>query len=203
DGEYWYMVDAVWVNNWKSYIKKAHLDGPSLADTSDDPGPIDNSRLVEIVKNRKPCKVRHHFVAVNGRVWQLFVFFHGSKGPTICRASLDIYGKIGCDEMIPPPPVEIDPSRARITAAERRSILELSHEFVDDAKADWTVYLADNEGGGVDECNTSTSANSAAGRDDVKLPICKKETLDDISKDVDCCERKVIEAGGSAARQSL
>ncbi|KAF4684302.1 Ubiquitin carboxyl-terminal hydrolase 20 [Perkinsus olseni] len=102
DGEYWYMVDAVWVNNWKSYIKKAHLDGPSLADTSDDPGPIDNSRLVEIVKSRKPCKVRHHFVAVNGRVWQLFVFFHGSKGPTICRASLDIYGKIGCDEMIPP-----------------------------------------------------------------------------------------------------
>ncbi|EER20521.1 conserved hypothetical protein [Perkinsus marinus ATCC 50983] len=194
DGEYWYMVDAVWVNKWKSYIKKAHLDGPSLADTSDDPGPIDNSRLVEMLKSRKACKVRHHFVAVNGKVWQLFVFFHGSEGPTICRASLDIYGQVGCEELISPPPAEIDPSRGGLTAAERRSIIELSHDFVDGARADWRAYSADGEGEIVDECNTSTSANSGAGKGEAKLRPSKEVTLD---------EALVEDSDGNAARQSL
>ncbi|KAF4672932.1 Ubiquitin carboxyl-terminal hydrolase 20 [Perkinsus chesapeaki] len=181
DGEYWCMVDAVWVNRWKSYIKKSYLDGPSLADTSDDPGPIDNSRLVAMVKGRKNCKVRHHFIAVNDRVWQLFVYFHGTEGPTICRATLDIYGEIGSPDMMSPPPQEIDVSRSGLSEAERRSIVELSHEFVDEAKADWSVYScsgglesSDTSGGGnaaADECNTSTSATSAGGREEVKLPI--------------------------------
>jgi len=89
EGKFWYLVDALWVNKWKRYVRGEHV-----TDISDvqSPGQITNKRLLdkETGRPREKLKLRVDYIGVNARVWWLFMHVHGG-GPSICRDELDMY----------------------------------------------------------------------------------------------------------------
>lgn len=90
DGKGWYLVDALWVNKWKRYVKTEHVT--DIRDMSA-PGFVSNDRLFD--KNgvlRTNLRIRTDYIGVNGRVWWLFQHVHGG-GPPICREELDVYSE--------------------------------------------------------------------------------------------------------------
>jgi len=132
EGTYWYLVDALWVNKWKRYVRAEHVT--AFEDMSS-PGSITNERLFDKDDPNKPranLRLRIDYIGVNARVWWLFMHVHGG-GPVICRQELDIYSqecrpeKALCLEELN----EKDPSDLAC---------RISWQFVDDCKGDRDAY---------------------------------------------------------------
>eukprot|EP00927_Polykrikos_kofoidii_P011579 TRINITY_DN14937_c0_g1_i3.p1 TRINITY_DN14937_c0_g1~~TRINITY_DN14937_c0_g1_i3.p1 ORF type:complete len:996 (+),score=175.29 TRINITY_DN14937_c0_g1_i3:247-3234(+) len=89
-GKCWYLVDALWVNKWKRYVRAEHVT--DIRDMCA-PGRITNLRLFDKdnpEKIRQGVKLRVDYIGVNVCVWLLFMHVHGG-GPCICTEELDIY----------------------------------------------------------------------------------------------------------------
>ena len=84
-GEVWFYIDSAWINAWRAYLKQGAIVDRNRACN---PGPIDNTLLDKKMKEGK-VKMTVDFVAVNQKVWSVFVHFHGSSGIAITRDSLD------------------------------------------------------------------------------------------------------------------
>lgn len=142
DGKYWYIVDALWVNSWKRYIRAEHVT--DIRDMCA-PGKITNERLFEPKtpeKLRDNLKVRVDYIGVNARVWWLFMHVHGG-GPAIVREDLDIYsGAAAPDVNLMLEELKSSPGSSRDFA--RR----LSSGFVDGCKGNLDLY--EQQYGGVD-----------------------------------------------------
>lgn len=131
EGKNWYLVDALWVNKWKRYVRAEHVT--DISDVSA-PGPIDNARLFE--KNtgriRDKLKLRIDYIGVNARVWWLFMHVHGG-GPGICREELDIYSKENN--------AEVELKLEELQGAEAVEFSRrISRQFVDECKGDLQTY---------------------------------------------------------------
>jgi len=95
DGQYWYLLDAQWVNKWRLYTRAEPLTNiRSICH----PGPITNSRLLDNNEVRQNLRIRSDYIGVNVNVWSLFRHIHGG-GPCICRKELDIYSGVGEPEV--------------------------------------------------------------------------------------------------------
>mmetsp|Transcript_34467 Transcript_34467/g.73426 ORF Transcript_34467/g.73426 Transcript_34467/m.73426 type:complete len:880 (-) Transcript_34467:214-2853(-) len=92
EGHGWYLVDAVWVNKWKRYVRSDPItEIHDISATA--PGPVNNGRLLD--KHGEPrsgLKLRIDYIGVNARVWWLFMHVHGG-GPALCRQELDLYSE--------------------------------------------------------------------------------------------------------------
>jgi hypothetical protein len=92
DGEYWYYIDSRWVADWRSYLRTGQIKDRNRACS---PGPIDNSELIKKLSSlasgekQVVVKMSTDFVAVNQKVWSVFIHCHGLIGPVIERDSLD------------------------------------------------------------------------------------------------------------------
>ncbi|CAE8701241.1 unnamed protein product, partial [Polarella glacialis] len=132
DGEAWYLVDALWVNNWKRYVK-----GEVACDVRDicSPGPITNDRLFEKdtpSKIRSRLRLRLDYIGVNARVWWLFMHLHGG-GPAIIRDDLEIYA----EELRPE--TQLIPEELRISDGSD-FIVRMSRQYVDECQGDLQLY---------------------------------------------------------------
>lgn len=144
DGKHWYLVDALWVNKWKRYVKAEHVT--DIADMSQ-PGAISNDRLWEKDQPGKPrsnLRLRIDYIGVNARVWWLFMHVHGAGGSNsalICREELDIYSA-EC-------PAEVELNLDELHGkADRGFTRRTSWEFVDHCKGDlemWEQIYGDAE----------------------------------------------------------
>ena len=86
-GQVWFYIDSAWITTWRAYLKQGAIVDRNKAC---DPGPIDNKELDKKMKAKDTkVKMTTDFVAVNHKVWSVFVHFHGSVGPSITRDSLD------------------------------------------------------------------------------------------------------------------
>eukprot|EP00929_Paragymnodinium_shiwhaense_P033614 TRINITY_DN18429_c0_g1_i1.p1 TRINITY_DN18429_c0_g1~~TRINITY_DN18429_c0_g1_i1.p1 ORF type:complete len:924 (+),score=193.05 TRINITY_DN18429_c0_g1_i1:152-2923(+) len=135
DGKHWYLVDALWVNNWKRYVRAEHVT--DIRDMCA-PGPITNRRLFnkeDPTKFRDKLKMRIDYIGVNARVWSLFMHVHGG-GPVICTEELDIYSA--------PCPVEEELRIGELRVGEDGSnadfVKRVSREFVDECRGDQAHY---------------------------------------------------------------
>lgn len=133
DGKHWYLVDVVWVNKWKGYIKT-----DAVMDIRDmmQPGPVSNARLCDRKSGqvRSGLKLRIDYIGVNARVWWLFRHFHGG-GPLICREDLDIYSAERRPEH------ELKLEELRPTSGDRAEYARrMRHEFVDVCKGDMELF---------------------------------------------------------------
>ena len=80
DGEAWFLISAMWLENWKAFIRGGPL-----------PGPVDNTVLLKDDRKPKQNLVRaKEYRGVNPRVWAFFKKHHGG-GPALARKELDIY----------------------------------------------------------------------------------------------------------------
>lgn len=136
DGKHWYLVDALWVNKWKRYVKAEHVT--DIADMSQ-PGPISNDRLWEKDQPGKPrsnLRLRIDYIGVNARVWWLFMHVHGAGGSAsalICREELDIHSA-EC-------PAEVELNLDELHSKGDRSFARrTSWEFVDHCKGDLEMW---------------------------------------------------------------
>lgn len=134
DGKGWYLVDAIWVNNWKRYVRS-----DNVSDTRDmcAPGPITNERLFDKdgTKLRDNLKLKVHYIGVNARVWWLFMHVHGG-GPCFCREDLDIYS----GEYIPE--TELYLKELRWGGTNREFARSMSRQLVDEFRGDVSAYEA-------------------------------------------------------------
>jgi len=86
-GEYWYFLDAKWVAAWRVYLRAGQITDRNKACN---PGMIDNTELAKKLSEKSlAVKMSSDFVAVNRKVWTVFVHCHGLNGPVIRRDSLD------------------------------------------------------------------------------------------------------------------
>lgn len=84
----WYLIDVNWLTEWKHFVTRG----------SKPPGPLDNSRLVDVhtlrVKSPPDGKDRWEPVddyrGVNEEVWNFWVARYGG-GPVVRRRELDLY----------------------------------------------------------------------------------------------------------------
>ncbi|XP_046415413.1 ubiquitin carboxyl-terminal hydrolase 32 [Neodiprion fabricii] len=92
-GQFWYLVAAQWWSQWRRYCLLDGLTSESNTTVSDStaPGPIDNSNLVETVKQKVPAltgeggRLRRTLVMTEGRdfhllpdaLWKALVQWHG------------------------------------------------------------------------------------------------------------------------------
>lgn len=78
----WYLVDVQWLQEWKQFVTR---HGPL-------PGPIDNSRLVDMTTGhpRPDLRAVDDYRGVNGSIWQ-FWYQRYSGGPVLARKQLDLY----------------------------------------------------------------------------------------------------------------
>jgi hypothetical protein len=132
DGKFWYLVDALWVNKWKRYVRADHVT--DISDVSS-PGRISNARLFDKdnpSRIRDKLKLKVDYIGVNARVWWLFMHVHGG-GPVICREELDIDSK----EFLPETALQLEELKGRSAVEYARRI---SHEFVDDCRGDLELY---------------------------------------------------------------
>jgi len=131
DGKGWYLVDALWVNKWKRYVKTEHVT--DIRDMCA-PGPVSNERLFD--KNgaiKDKLKIRIDYIGVNGRVWWLFQHVHGG-GPAICREDLDIFSashRLETELMLE----EFGTSAANLEFSQR-----ISWQYVDECQGDAELY---------------------------------------------------------------
>jgi len=132
EGKYWYLVDAVWVNKWKRYVRADHVT--EIGEMSA-PGPIANDRLLTKDNPPRPrnnLRIRIDYIGVNARVWWLFMHVHGG-GPSICREDLDIYSMDGTPEL----DLSLDELRGKGAEDFSRRI---SQQFVDECHGDMEMY---------------------------------------------------------------
>lgn len=140
DGIVWYLVDALWVNKWKRYVRAEHVT--DIRDMSA-PGPITNERLFtgrceEKQQDSNPGAVKQNlrlridYIGVNARVWWLFMHVHGG-GPPICREELDIYSAAASPE------TELRLDELRGPGA-RDFARRVSRQFVDECHGDLDLY---------------------------------------------------------------
>ncbi|CAD7923961.1 unnamed protein product [Amoebophrya sp. A120] len=142
DGEFWYLVDANWVHQWKRYVKS-----DPISDVSEMIAPlkVTNYRLFEpptqenpVGKPRKNLKVKFDFMGVNARVWALFTHFHGVLNPdpndqsAVCRVGLD------CDS--PQGQEESDLRPDEISVPEDEAVQRMSWQFVDVYHGNWAAF---------------------------------------------------------------
>jgi len=86
----WYLVDAIWLQDWKKYITsdpREDLDSPFPS-----PGPIANHRLIDS-KTKAPLpnkKKATHYRGLNSQVWSYLQKTYGG-GPEIRRTTVDLY----------------------------------------------------------------------------------------------------------------
>lgn len=165
DGKFWYLVDALWVNKWKKYVRSEHVT--DIRDMAA-PGLIDNARLFEKDSNiiRKNMRLQIDYIGVNARVWWLFMHVHGG-GPGVCREELDIYSTEG--------DAEIELKLDELRGSDAKSIdyaRRVSREFVDVCKGDLEAYAlkygsaADSE----DRPANNTDERASADRDTDDVP---------------------------------
>jgi len=131
DGKGWYLVDAVWVNKWKRYVRGEEVD--DIASMSM-PGPVSNARLFD--KNdalRQNLRLKIDYIGVNARVWWLFMHVHGG-GPAICREDLDIYSAGH------PLETELKLEELKLTGPTAERARCVSYRFVDECKGDIEMY---------------------------------------------------------------
>ncbi|CAE7349073.1 usp33 [Symbiodinium natans] len=127
DGQGWYLVNALWVNNWKRYVKGEPVH--SVQDMCA-PGPITNEPLFDKddpQKLRKNLRLKLDYIGVNARVWWLFMHVHGG-GPAIVRDELEIYSK----ELS----VEADLVPEELCPAGNDFAVRSSKQFVDECHGD-------------------------------------------------------------------
>mmetsp|Transcript_93927 Transcript_93927/g.242689 ORF Transcript_93927/g.242689 Transcript_93927/m.242689 type:complete len:1098 (-) Transcript_93927:450-3743(-) len=132
DGKGWYLVDALWVNKWKRYVRAEHVT--DIRDMCA-PGPISNPRLFDKDQPgvpRKNLRLRIDYIGVNARVWWLFMHVHGG-GPAICREELDVYSA----ERSPETELYLGELRGKGTADFARRV---SWQFVDECLGDLEAY---------------------------------------------------------------
>jgi ubiquitin carboxyl-terminal hydrolase 20/33 len=132
DGKGWYLVDALWVNKWKRYVRAEHVT--DIRDMCA-PGSITNDRLFDkdnSEKTRNNLRLRLDYIGVNARVWWLFMHVHGG-GPALVREELDIYST----ELEPETELELDELRwSGNTDFARR----VSRQLVDECHGDVAEY---------------------------------------------------------------
>mmetsp|Transcript_893 Transcript_893/g.2534 ORF Transcript_893/g.2534 Transcript_893/m.2534 type:complete len:668 (-) Transcript_893:110-2113(-) len=119
DGNSWYLVDAIWVAAWKSYVQSK--TAITLRDLRP-PGPINNDRLL----SGKPLRAPRDYIGVNARVWCLLHHCHGG-GPLLCRSELSI-ASATCEAESDLRPPELSP--------------QMSWQFVDECRGDWPMYAS-------------------------------------------------------------
>lgn len=132
EGMFWYLVDALWVNKWKRYVRAE--DANEIFDVSS-PGAITNARLFDKENPgqvRAKLKLRVDYIGVNARVWWLFMHVHGG-GPSICREELDMYSA----DVTPETDLFLDELQGKGAAEYSRRI---SQQFVDECKGDLEAY---------------------------------------------------------------
>jgi len=132
DGKGWYLVDALWVNKWKCYVRAEHAT--DIRDMCP-PGPITNDRLFDkdnSDQTRKNLRLRLDYIGVNARVWWLFMHVHGG-GPGLVREELDIYST----ELEPETEMELDELRCSDNPDFARRV---SRQFVDECHGDLAEY---------------------------------------------------------------
>lgn len=132
DGKGWYLVDALWVNKWKCYVRAEHAT--DIRDMCP-PGPITNDRLFDkdnSDQTRKNLRLRLDYIGVNARVWWLFMHVHGG-GPGLVREELDIYST----ELEPETELELDELRWSDNPDFARRV---SRQFVDECHGDLAEY---------------------------------------------------------------
>jgi len=132
DGRYWYLVDALWVNKWKRYVRAEHANDIREICA---PGPITNQKLFDKDNPSKPrnnLRLRIDYIGVNARVWWLFMHVHGG-GPALCREELDIYSA----DCTPETELCLDELRGKGTSDFARRI---SRQFVDECHGDIDLY---------------------------------------------------------------
>ncbi|CAJ1451868.1 unnamed protein product [Effrenium voratum] len=132
DGDGWYLVSAVWVNDWKRYVK-----GEPATNIQDmcAPGPITNERLFDKEdpqKLRPNLKLKLDYIGVNACVWWLFMHIHGG-GPAVVRDDLEIYSK----ELRPE--VHLVPQELRPAEGDDFA-MRTSRQFVDECHGDFELY---------------------------------------------------------------
>ena len=94
-GQVWFYIDSAWIGAWRAYLKHGAIVDRNRAC---DPGPIDNKELDKKIKSKDgKVKMTTDFVAVNHKVWSVFVHFHGCVGPVITRDSLDPNSSSGAE----------------------------------------------------------------------------------------------------------
>jgi hypothetical protein len=134
EGKYWYLVDALWVNTWKSYVRAEHVT--DIRDMCA-PGRITNARLFDKDnpgKIRQNLRLRNDYIGVNARVWWLFMHVHGG-GPAICTEDLEIYS-VEC-----PPETELFLEELRGTGPGAIDFSRrVSYQLVDDCHGDLALY---------------------------------------------------------------
>lgn len=177
DGKYWYLVDAVWVNNWKRYVRSEMVT--DIRDM-EAPGPVTNSRLFEKdepTRPRQKLKLKIHYIGVNARVWWLFMHVHGG-GPVVCREDLNVYSN-ECHPELDLVPEELSQRNSTqfllgpSNYQEDRQVVDsvspaqrLSYQFVDECKGDCELYLGRYTrqcgGAGYSSGSSSAYAPSAA-----------------------------------------
>jgi hypothetical protein len=92
DGDFWYYIDSKWVTDWRAYLRTGKINDRNKACS---PGPIDNAilkkKLDALASGEKGATVKMStdFVAVNRKVWSVFIHCHGFVGPVIEKDSLD------------------------------------------------------------------------------------------------------------------
>eukprot|EP00930_Biecheleria_cincta_P101498 TRINITY_DN9314_c0_g1_i1.p1 TRINITY_DN9314_c0_g1~~TRINITY_DN9314_c0_g1_i1.p1 ORF type:complete len:920 (-),score=147.92 TRINITY_DN9314_c0_g1_i1:275-2944(-) len=131
DGEAWYLVDALWVNSWKQYVKSEQIHDIREACA---PGRITNERLFETEDPSalKPkLRLRLDYIGVNARVWWLFMHAHGG-GPAIVREDLDAYSQTSRPEK------DLIPEELRAEGNE--SVMRSTWQFADECKGDLQLY---------------------------------------------------------------
>jgi uncharacterized small protein (DUF1192 family) len=148
EGNYWYLVDALWVNKWKRYVRAERVTDISEVSA---PGPITNERLLDKDNPGRPranLKLRVDYIGVNARVWWLFMHVHGG-GPSICREELDMYS-VDCQ---PETDLRLEELHGKGGSEYSRRI---SWQFVDECQGDLELYKQrhgplDAEGGDASE----------------------------------------------------
>lgn len=89
----WYIINADWVNSWKSFVfnkpLRAGIQVPEIGILP--PGAINNLPLFKDGKELKAkLKGAVHYRAVNQKVWEAYIFIYGG-GPEVIRTKPNIY----------------------------------------------------------------------------------------------------------------
>jgi len=160
DGQGWYLVNVLWVNEWKRYVRGERVH--SVQDMCA-PGPISQAHLFDKEdpqKLRKNLRLKLDYIGVNARVWSLFMHVHGG-GPAIVRDELDMYSKeLPVEDLVPE---ELCPPGNDFA-------VRTSRQFVDECHGDLELYRRKYGGGDDTTTATTTSqvdANCETGKNEV------------------------------------
>jgi len=158
EGKHWYLVDALWVNKWKRYVRADHVTDISEVQS---PGLINNERLLDKEnpgKVRANLKLRIDYIGVNARVWWLFMHVHGG-GPSLCREELDMYSA----DCSPETDLFLEELQGKGASEYSRRI---SREFVDEFHGDLEAY--NRKYGATDEMQVDLHGDDQRSKNDME-----------------------------------